>query len=132
MPPRTGLSGIGRILGTGQGETMSKDLFYVSEASVYLYLLRQTRVVGQAGSGLNVQIRKPKPLHLLALLALKSRDFHRREVRQAWFWPGKPSPFLPPNGIPTPLLYNSITLFSRAYLAVVGLPLMGTSASSWG
>ena len=111
MSPRTGLSGIGRILGTGQGGTMSKDLFSVSEAGVCLCLLRQKRVVGQAGSGLNVRIRKPKPLPPLALLALKSQDFHRCDVLQAWFWPGKPSSFLPPDGIPTSLLYNSITVF---------------------
>lgn len=58
---------------------------------VRLYLLGQIRAVWQTSGKLKPLHIQPKPLHLLAYLALDWQHSHRREVLQALFWPDKPS-----------------------------------------
>jgi DNA-binding SARP family transcriptional activator/Tfp pilus assembly protein PilF len=62
----------------------------MSEHILHLYLLGQTRAVcpgGDQGKDLRVQ---PKPLQLLAYLALNWKHPQRRPGLQALFWPDKP------------------------------------------
>ena len=57
--------------------------------NIQLYLLGQVRVVRQARSGPEPLPIQPKPLRLLAYLALNWQRPHRREELQALFWPDK-------------------------------------------
>ena len=64
--------------------------FQLTKTAIRLYLLGQTRVVQQAsGERWDTSIQ-PKPLRLLAYLALKGKQLHRREMLRALFWPDKP------------------------------------------
>jgi len=56
---------------------------------VRLYLLRQARAVWQTGNEERILRIQPKPLRLLAYLALGRGRSHRRERLQALFWPDK-------------------------------------------
>jgi DNA-binding SARP family transcriptional activator len=58
---------------------------------VCLYLLGQTRLLFQTSSRPKELKIQPKPLHLLAYMALNWKQPHRREALQAQFWPDKPS-----------------------------------------
>ncbi len=57
---------------------------------VRLYLLKQTRAVWQSGDEQKPLRIQPKPLLLLAYLALGWTRPHRRALLQALFWPDKP------------------------------------------
>ena len=57
---------------------------------VCLYFLGQTRLVWHTNSGQQPLHVQPKPLLLLAYLALNWKQPHRREALQALFWPDKP------------------------------------------
>jgi DNA-binding SARP family transcriptional activator/Tfp pilus assembly protein PilF len=72
-----------------QADTMSDNTLVDSKAEICLYLLGQTRLVCQArGASQSLRVQ-PKPLHLLAYLALNLERTHRREALQALFWPEK-------------------------------------------
>ncbi len=58
---------------------------------VHLYLLGQTLAAWQTGGECKPLSIQPKPLRLLAYLALNWERPHRRETLQALFWPDKPS-----------------------------------------
>lgn len=68
---------------------MPEDRLFTT-ANVRFYLLGQTRIVWQASGEQKLLRVQPKPLHLLAYLALNWRRPHRREGLQALFWPDKP------------------------------------------
>jgi DNA-binding SARP family transcriptional activator/predicted negative regulator of RcsB-dependent stress response len=58
---------------------------------VHLYLLGKTLAVWQPDGERKPLHIQPKPLRLLAYLALNWKQLHRRESLQALFWPDKPS-----------------------------------------
>ncbi len=57
---------------------MPEDSLFTT-ANVRLYLLGQTRIVWQASGEQKLLRVQPKPLHLLAYLALNWKRPHRRE-----------------------------------------------------
>ena len=56
--------------------------------AVRLFLLGQPRIFDHRDGGSELPIQ-PKPMHLLAFLALYWNQAHRRESLQARFWPDK-------------------------------------------
>jgi DNA-binding SARP family transcriptional activator len=76
---------------------------------ISLYILGQTRLVWQAGGQEQELHIQPKPLHLLAFIALAWKSPHRREELQAQFWPEKP-PHSAANNLRQALWYLRQTL----------------------
>jgi DNA-binding SARP family transcriptional activator len=63
-----------------------------TEQRIQMYLLEQARAVESQSGDLPIQ---PKPLRLLAYLALNWHCPHRREELQALFWPETAAPTRP-------------------------------------
>jgi DNA-binding SARP family transcriptional activator len=69
---------------------MSGHVHPTTEVNIRLHLLGQRRATWQMGDQRRDVRVQPKPLHLLAYLALNQKRPHRREALQALFWPDKP------------------------------------------